>query len=70
MINLGLSRHIDKIHAMMQRANRDDGWINEAFSQSYSLEDLSGEILDEIEKADTDCKKCKDCKCKGIQHEQ
>jgi hypothetical protein len=67
MINLGLSRHIDKIHAMMQRANRDDGWIDEAFSQSYSLEDLSGEILDEME-SDKNCKKCKDCKC--VKHEQ
>jgi hypothetical protein len=46
---LGLSRHIDKIHAMMQRANRDDSWINDAFSQSYSLEDLSGEIVGEME---------------------
>jgi hypothetical protein len=49
MIRLGLSRHIDKIHTMMQRANRDDHWKSTACPKSYSLERLTDEIIEEME---------------------
>lgn len=45
----GLSGHIDRIHNMMTRANHEDGFWNEACSESYSLENLYKEVEQEME---------------------
>lgn len=61
----GLSAHIDRIHNMMTRANREDGFWGEAIAESFSLENLYEEVEHEMDAiVPHDCLRCKQCKCK------
>jgi hypothetical protein len=57
-----LSGHIGSIWKMMNRANCEDGNYKDC-TKSRSLEDLSREIMDEME-AIAPSQNCKQCKCK------
>jgi hypothetical protein len=58
----GLSGHIGSIWRMMNRANCEDGILT-ACGKARSLEDLSNEVVEEMEVI-APSQNCKQCKCK------
>ena len=45
----GLSKYVGKVLKMMSRPDCEDGFLTEACTKSLSLEDLSSEIMEEME---------------------